>query len=99
MYTHEGPDLYLAADQETVVAEGDPRARYVLVVNGAQLSDEDAEKYGLTGEKAKEAAPNKARTASGENKGRAARGADAEVVFEPDAAFTAEPLPEPKKGK
>lgn len=39
---------YLAADGETVVGEGDPRAATLLVGEGGQLSDEDAARYGLT---------------------------------------------------
>lgn len=52
MYTHQGPRLYLAADRQTVVSEGDERAAFVLVGPGGQLSDEDAARYGLVAEKA-----------------------------------------------
>lgn len=74
MYTHHGPMLYLTNDDQ-VVEEGDPRAATVLVADGGQLPDDVAEKYGLAGEKpsvtftpdeeakAKEAQPNKAKSA------------------------------------
>jgi hypothetical protein len=68
-YIHEGEDLYLAADQETVVKENDPRAAYVLVVRGGTLPDDIAEKHGLTGAKAKGGAPaNKLRVGMVEDK-------------------------------
>jgi hypothetical protein len=63
MYTHEGPRLYLTADRQTVVSEGDARAAFVLVGPGGQLSDEDAARYGLVAqavaEKAAPVKPNK----------------------------------------
>jgi hypothetical protein len=66
--------LYLTADDK-VVEEGDPNAATLLVGVGGQLSDEDAQRYGLvkaekpaTEEKAvTEPRANKARTPS-ENK-------------------------------
>lgn len=64
-YIHEGEDLYLAADQETVVTEGDPRAAFVLVVKGGTLPDDLAEKHGL---KAKAGPANKLRVGVRENK-------------------------------
>src|SRR6185436_4884715 len=67
-YIHEGDSLYLAADQETVVPEGDPRAAYLLVAAGGTLPDDLAEKHGLKG---KAGAPaNKLRAGGGENKAR-----------------------------
>lgn len=66
MYTSE-KRLYLTADGK-VVQEGDPAAATLLVGEGGQLSDEDAERYGLT-EKAKPAQPNKAKAAP-ENKSK-----------------------------
>jgi hypothetical protein len=47
MYIHEGPSLYLTADKETMVEEGDPRARYLLVTTGGSLPDDEAKRYGL----------------------------------------------------
>ncbi len=65
-YVHQGSDLYLAADRETVVDEHDPRAAFVLVVHGGTLPDADAERYGL---KSKHSAPaNKLKAGAGENK-------------------------------
>jgi len=46
--------LYLTTDGQ-VVEEGDARAATLLVGVGGQLSDADAAKYGLTGQR--EAAP------------------------------------------
>lgn len=70
MYVHQGPNLYLAADQQTVVEEGDPRAAYVLVVKGGSLPDDVAEKHGLTGEKARATPTNKLKIGPGANKGQ-----------------------------
>jgi hypothetical protein len=67
-YVHEGDSLYLAADQETVVEEGDSRAAYLLVAEGGTLPDDVAEKHGLKG---KAGAPtNKLRAGGNENKAR-----------------------------
>ena len=49
MWTNEGPNLCLTADRSTVVPEGDPRARFLLVATGCQIPLEEAERYGLTG--------------------------------------------------
>jgi hypothetical protein len=65
MYIHDGPRKYLTADGR-VVDEGDPSAVSLLVGEGGQLSDEDAEKYGL---KAKPQPENKSKPAPA-NKGR-----------------------------
>jgi hypothetical protein len=72
MWTNEGPNLYLTADRLTVVEEGDTRAAFLLVAHGSQIPDEDAEKYGLTGDaKAKaEPPPNKLKAESPPNKGK-----------------------------
>ena len=64
MYTHQGPRLYLAADQRTVVPEGDPRAAFLLIAPGQTMSDAEAAAYGLVAaepEKAAQPKPNKAR--------------------------------------
>lgn len=58
--------IWLTADKSKVVEDGDPAAAFLLVGEGGQLSDEEAEQYGLT-EKAKPAQPNKAK-APAENK-------------------------------
>lgn len=52
--------LYLTADRERVVEEGDPEAAFLLAAPGKEISDADAEKYGLKPAPAaeeKEAAP------------------------------------------
>lgn len=67
MYTHQGPRLYVAADQQTVVQEGDPRAAFLLIAPGQTMSDAEAAAYGLValegaqGEKGTPPKPNKAR--------------------------------------
>lgn len=67
MYTSE-KRWYLTADGKAV-EEGDPTAATLLIGIGGQLSDEDAERYGLTGSKAKAAPPaNKAKAAPAANK-------------------------------
>lgn len=50
--------LYLTADKAKVVEEGDPEAAFLLVGEGGQIPQEEAEKYGLT--KAAESAETKA---------------------------------------
>ena len=47
MYTHQGPHVYLTADKSAVVAEGDPRAAFLLIAPGQTMSDDDAAIYGL----------------------------------------------------
>lgn len=49
--------LWLNADRTEVVEDGDPAAAFLLASPGTEVSDADAEKYGL---KAKPAAANKA---------------------------------------
>jgi len=62
MWINDGPSLYLDAKQQAVVPEGDPRASFLLVASGGQLSDEEAEKWGLNKDaKAKAAPANKAK--------------------------------------
>lgn len=39
--------LFLTADRERVVEEGDPDAAFLLAAPGKQISDADAERYGL----------------------------------------------------
>lgn len=41
--------LFLTADKERVVKEGDPDAAYVLVGEGGVVNEADAKKYGLSG--------------------------------------------------
>lgn len=42
-----GENLWLADDRETVVAEGDPRAAFLLATSGKRLARDVAEGYGL----------------------------------------------------
>lgn len=49
--------LYLTADRENVVEEGDPKAQFLLVKAGMELPDAMAEKYGVKGDKKAAAAP------------------------------------------
>lgn len=70
-YVHDGPPLYLADDQVTIVDAGDPRAAYLLVATGGTLPDDVAKQHGLPrakAEKADTAKANKAKAAP-ENKG------------------------------
>lgn len=70
-YTHQGPALYLASDQQTIVPADDPRAAFLLIAPGGTLPDEVAQRYGLPqaaaqlepekAEKAEQPKPNKAR--------------------------------------
>jgi hypothetical protein len=71
MWTNDGPNLYLTEDRATVVQADDPRARYLLVASGSQIPLEEAEKYGLTKAKAKDAPDNKAKADAPANKGKA----------------------------
>ena len=73
-YIHQGPALYLASDQQTIVPADDPRAAFLLIATGGTLPDEVAQRYGLPrpaqteGEKAEPSKPNKAARAPRENK-------------------------------
>lgn len=67
-YIHQGPALYLASDQQTIVPADDPRAAFLLIAPGGTLPDEVAQRYGLPqavaqpeSEKAEQPKPNKAR--------------------------------------
>jgi hypothetical protein len=42
--------LYLAADQQTVVEDGDPRAAFLLATPGTEISEADAKRLGLSEE-------------------------------------------------
>lgn len=59
MYTLDRK-LWLTEDRGRVVEEGDPAARFLLGNTGAQIRDDEAERLGLTGKKAKAAADDKA---------------------------------------
>jgi hypothetical protein len=48
--------LWLTADRERVVEDGDPAAASLLASKGKALPDEVARRYGLTGEPARPAA-------------------------------------------
>ena len=39
--------LWLTADRETVVEEGDSRAAFLLATPGDEVSDDDAKRFGL----------------------------------------------------
>ena len=64
--------LYLTADRSQVVEDGDARAAFLFVTPGKEISDADAERYGLNkpaarkpAEAKEQAAPaNKARKAT-----------------------------------
>jgi len=64
MWTNDGPSLWLDAKQQEVVKDGDPRAAFLLVGAGGQLTEDEARKWGLLKEeKAKESSANKAKDA------------------------------------
>lgn len=42
---------YLTEDRSKAVPEGHKDAKFLLVQKGQEISDADAEKYGITGEK------------------------------------------------
>jgi hypothetical protein len=44
--------LYVTADRECLVEEGDPKARFLLVAEGGELSMEEARRYGLVKDEA-----------------------------------------------
>ncbi len=52
--------LWLTADKERVVEDGDPAAAFLFASEGDEISDEDAKQYGV---KAKAAPANKAQSA------------------------------------
>lgn len=62
--------LYLTADQDTAVEEGDPRAAFLLGREGKEIPDDEAERLGVkpakkaAEPKAAEPATNKQRTAA-----------------------------------
>ncbi len=60
LYEHEGVRLWLAADGETVVEEGDPRAATLLIAPGQTMPRADAERYGLLNPKKDAPKANKA---------------------------------------
>ena len=83
MWTNEGPSLYWDSEKNTVVREGDPAAAFLLVAAGGQITQEEAELYGLPGtnkakaekaaaEKAKAAQANKLKQPPPANKGKGA---------------------------
>lgn len=41
--------LYLTADRQRAVEEGDPAASYLLVAEGGEIPDAEADRLGLTG--------------------------------------------------
>ena len=61
--------LYLTADKERVVPEGDPEAAFLFATPGKEISAEDAEKYSL-GAKKQAAKPADKQASPAPNKGR-----------------------------
>lgn len=59
MYTADRK-LWLTEDKERVVEDGDPAAAFLYAKAGTRLSDEDAERYGLTKPTAKAKSEEKA---------------------------------------
>lgn len=63
--------LYLTADKERVVKEGDPGAAFLFATPGKEISAEDAKRYGIASKKAapkpadKEAEPPANKSGSG----------------------------------
>lgn len=53
--------LWLTADKDGVVEDGDPNAAFLLGNEGTEIADEEAERLGV---KAKPASANKAKSAS-----------------------------------
>jgi hypothetical protein len=43
--------LWLTADRERVVRDGDPEAAFLFATPGKRISAEDAKRYGLVGKK------------------------------------------------
>jgi hypothetical protein len=84
-------NLYLNADKNKVLEEGDPAARYVLGVAGSTVSDEDAKLYGL--DKVKGAAKMRGETE------KADKGQAAEVVEEEAAEEEPKAKAEPAANK
>lgn len=49
--------LFLTADRDELVEEGDPRAAFLWASAGSEVSDEEAAEVGYKAPKAKQAAP------------------------------------------
>lgn len=60
--------LWLTADRERVVEDGDPDAAFLLAAEGDELDDEDVERYGLNRSQKKAASAENKQTAPAENK-------------------------------
>lgn len=56
--------LWLTAEKDRVVEDGDPDAAFLLGAEGADVPDAEAERLGLNKPKAKDAPANKARKAA-----------------------------------
>lgn len=65
--------LWLTADRERVVRDGDPSAAFLFATPGKAISTEDVERYGLT--KSRRTAPENKAVAQSENKGDAGEAA------------------------
>jgi hypothetical protein len=81
--------LYLNADKNKVLEEGDPAARYVLGVAGSTVSDEDAKLYGL--DKVKGAAKMRGEKEKEADKGQAAEVVEEEAAEEDEEKAKADP--------
>ena len=68
MWTNDGPSLYWDSEKQEIVLEGDSRAAWLLVAEGAQLPLEEAERYGLTADRKAAAAPAEKAKAAPDNK-------------------------------
>lgn len=61
--------LYLAADRETLVEDGDPGAAFLWASEGDEVTDEEAERVGYKpSRKSKQPAEDKAQVAPAEDK-------------------------------
>ena len=58
--------LFLTADEKRVVPEGDPDAAFLFAAEGSEISDADAEKFGLS--PAAKAEPEGKQAAAADNK-------------------------------
>lgn len=56
--------LWLTADREKVVEDGDPKAAFLLGNEGAEVPDDEAKRLGLTGSKKAAEPANKAAKAA-----------------------------------
>lgn len=72
MWTNDGDDLYVTDDRSEVVSADDPRAAFLLVAKGGQITIEEAQRYGLTGEQSSQAQPEAPEAPEADEKAKAA---------------------------